>query len=164
MNAFKCMLTGLCISITSLYGQSLQSEVISCLGEQPSNGTVNLSYSCGEAFAESTIESLNMYSGFQQGVSGTVTSVTHPSDQSSIWSVFPNPGEGIFTVSLLESTARNGVSNFEIFDASGRLLMQIRNADPVFTIDLTKYATGLYYLRIRREYDVLSIPLVKSHI
>lgn len=163
MNAFKCMLTGLCISGTSLFGQSLQSEVISCLGEQASGTAVRLSYTCGEPFAESSILNLNMHSGFQQGILANITATEPAVVGSNEYTVFPNPGADVFHVMRSNATLQTEALHLDVFDAKGRLILVLRSAETRIPIDLSNHPAGLYYLRVSDRAGVHNLPIIKMH-
>jgi len=66
--------------------------------------------------------------------------------ENSLFSIFPNPGNGIFTVSL-ENPGEN--CNLEIYNAQGQIIRQIwANSKSNQVIDLSNQPKGIYFIRI----------------
>jgi PKD repeat protein len=66
--------------------------------------------------------------------------------ENSLFSIFPNPGNGIFTVSL-ENPGEN--CNLEIYNVQGQLIRQIwANSSSNQVIDLSGQPKGIYFVRI----------------
>jgi hypothetical protein len=82
-------------------------------------------------------------------------------DVNNLWnelSVYPNPGTGMFYVSL----SITGEIQFTIFDSMGRITMQDRlpgNARSL--IDLSDYPDGIYILRLYRNDTFKTFKLIK---
>ena len=69
---------------------------------------------------------------------------------SSAISVFPNPSNGVFTIS--NSHSGQGKKLITIFDLFGRIVNpQINFSGNEIIIDLTQYSSGIYLLEIRSE-------------
>ena len=64
--------------------------------------------------------------------------------------VFPNPSTGIIYLKGLPAT---GVSNVQVYTATGQLLQQLRFINPqaVQALDLSNYTSGLYYVQVENE-------------
>jgi len=74
--------------------------------------------------------------------------------------VFPNPGTGIYNVSLHSKSI--GVSMIEIYTLSGvRVLEQSVNSHQT-TLDLTNQPPGLYLLRVQNELGSEVVKIVKQ--
>lgn len=65
-------------------------------------------------------------------------------------SVYPNPGNGLFTIEVTNRTA--GSLGIEVYSSNGRLIMKesYNDAKPVYTetLDLSGQPGGIYYMRI----------------
>ncbi|MCW3082766.1 MAG: hypothetical protein JWP12_132 [Bacteroidetes bacterium] len=75
-------------------------------------------------------------------------------------SVYPNPNNGVFTISFSDNMANSKV---EIMNMEGRLVYSavLKGADTKKDVDLTGLAKGVYYVRISNDVDVLTEKLVK---
>lgn len=154
----------LCIFLTSLCkSQSLQSEVISCLGEQATSSSIRLSYTCGEPFAESSILNLNMHSGFQQGILANITSSESVAARSNEYIVYPNPGADVYNVLRSSSAMITEPMQVDVFDANGRNIQMLRSAEPLVLLDLSAHPAGIYYIRVSDRAGVHNLPIIKMH-
>ena len=61
-------------------------------------------------------------------------------------SVYPNPSADVITVSLANNN--NEVFKYEIFDATGKLVMTVSNSNQQNKFDLSKFSKGSYFLKI----------------
>ena len=62
-------------------------------------------------------------------------------EESTVASIYPNPSNGLFNI------VDNNIESIEVYDITGKLVMQQQvNADNA-TIDLTNYAKGIYTLK-----------------
>jgi hypothetical protein len=59
-------------------------------------------------------------------------------------SVYPNPAVDFVTV----SNNSNAVCTYELYDATGKMLSSVSNADVVNKFDLASYSNGFYFIRI----------------
>lgn len=62
--------------------------------------------------------------------------------QASNVVIYPNPSEGIFTVS------GTGIRQIELFDLTGKFIFKKEESGPSITIDLSAYKKGLYFVKI----------------
>ena len=145
--------------------QSIQSEVISCYGDENSLGNTDfmVSSTCGEAVAESVISGpLNFYGGFQQGTELTITSTPwNPKSKKLIWQVYPNPGTGQFQIKQfnLETDFRN--TDFRILDSKGRLIQAGSLPVNETTIIMDEPNAGVYFLQIGSlTQEPVCLPLI----
>ncbi len=79
-------------------------------------------------------------------ITGSVLSVD--TFKASTFSVYPNPSKGVFKI----NTNTANVFNFNIFDVTGKLILQKQNVKPVnkeYEINLEGYATGVYFLHLK---------------
>jgi len=76
-------------------------------------------------------------------------------------SVYPNPGNGYMTLSVVGAPERN--LQLEVMDMMGRIVRNIELPEgAVFThpLDLSNEATGVYFLRLRSENGVESVQRI----
>ncbi len=72
--------------------------------------------------------------------------------------VYPNPSRGNFRV----ETQINGFSqaDYQVFDMSGRLILQGQTNDPSFDLNMENQAEGVYFLNIRTDAGIVNKQLV----
>jgi M6 family metalloprotease-like protein len=80
-------------------------------------------------------------------------------NKASAFSLFPNPGSGIFHIQLNDMTA--GSYRLQLFDSGGRLILQ-RNIyiDSLYEIDLSGFTSGIYYVRLSGDNIEEGSPLI----
>jgi hypothetical protein len=65
-------------------------------------------------------------------------------------SVYPNPSNSVFTVSMKNENER--IKDIEVFNVLGEnVYSQFNIPDPTFKIDLSSQADGIYFLRALTE-------------
>ena len=74
------------------------------------------------------------------------TSVVNAQKTENLISVFPNPSEGLFTITLESDLAKNAIA--EIFTIDGKMALRQTIWNKSQTIDLAGYAKGIYILKI----------------
>ncbi|MBO4874915.1 MAG: T9SS type A sorting domain-containing protein [Bacteroidales bacterium] len=80
--------------------------------------------------------------------------VTNIAEESTVASIYPNPSNGLFNIS------DSNIESIEVYDITGKLVMQQQvNADNA-TIDLTNYAKGIYTLKTYTNSIVKSNKLI----
>jgi hypothetical protein len=72
--------------------------------------------------------------------------------------VTPNPADGIFNLQSNES----GIKTIEIFDASGRYIVDVRTEASSTVIDISAYSKGIYYARITTRNNVSVVKLISQ--
>lgn len=105
-----------------LNAQSIERSTIAAAGEYYSTGGMQLSWTLGQPSPAETFvkPSLILTQGFQQADITTGVPVHSPGSFSLI--LYPNPASGLFNLDL--AADGDGVVSFEIFDLSGKLIMQ----------------------------------------
>ena len=89
-----------------------------------------------------------------------------PAPTIVILSAYPNPVRDRLT--LLYAMERSGALAIELFDATGRLVRQLRNESALPTglysneVSLSGLPAGRYYLRLRAAGQVATLPVVKQ--
>lgn len=121
---------------------------------------LDLSQFDGEEFFRLKFESVNDYGNniyideiALSGVCRAFVGIEPPVDTRPKWAVFPNPGEGFFTISIEDVPATN--LTVEVFNIQGQRLYQQYNlpAAGAFThnVDLTGRPSGTYFVRVISE-------------
>jgi hypothetical protein len=72
------------------------------------------------------------------------------------FSVFPNPSEGAYAISVNDGTS---IMELEVFDVSGMKIISITPFSSQATVDLSDYAKGFYVLKIRTATSSRTIRL-----
>lgn len=165
MTARNCIIS-LFLSLPFLgFGQSIQSEVLSCFGGEYvfGNAAIQVSATGGEAIGESSIQTLNFHSGFQQGPLDITTSLANEIHKNHGWIVFPNPGNGYFRLVSDQPISFRDKVRFEIFDAQGKLIQNMVLDAFSQGFDLSNQAAGVYYIRIYDKKKVVNIPVMRTY-
>jgi Secretion system C-terminal sorting domain/Galactose binding lectin domain len=76
---------------------------------------------------------------------------------STVMSVFPNPATDIITINGL-----SGKGQIRFLDARGKLLQQINTAAQIITLNISKYAHGIYIMQYRTDKETVSQKLMKQ--
>jgi uncharacterized protein (TIGR02145 family) len=69
-------------------------------------------------------------------------------------SVFPNPSEGVFTITLASNLAKNATA--EIFSMDGKMALRQTIWNKSGTIDMADYAKGIYILKITADSKIFT--------
>jgi hypothetical protein len=73
--------------------------------------------------------------------------------------IYPNPSEGIFSIQC------NSISediNIKVYNTLGQLILEQKSKQENTVIDLSAYAAGLYYLKVRTQNSEETIKLIKE--
>ncbi|MCQ2286412.1 MAG: T9SS type A sorting domain-containing protein [Bacteroidales bacterium] len=76
------------------------------------------------------------------------------------FSVFPNPTADVIRVERLSSSEQ---VDYQLFDVNGRLLFAQKSSESVFTIDLSDWNDGFYFLRILSSNYSQTEKIIRSH-
>lgn len=82
------------------------------------------------------------------GSDWVISSLNSPTDtnkSSNNFSIFPNPTTGIVNILCNKN---NFKGSYSIFDVTGRKILSGNVSEKLFTIDLEKFSSGLYYLHV----------------
>jgi hypothetical protein len=77
------------------------------------------------------------------------TSAVYAPETENLIKVFPNPSEGVFTITLASNLAKNAIA--EIFTMDGKMALRQTIWNKSETIDLADYAKGIYILKITAD-------------
>jgi hypothetical protein len=73
--------------------------------------------------------------------------------------VFPNPVSKTVTVSI---PGIQGQADIQVFDIFGRMLVQKNSSQSTTQVDVSKFAPGIYMVKVRNEGKETSIKIVKE--
>jgi uncharacterized protein (TIGR02145 family) len=88
------------------------------------------------------------------------TSVIEIPETENLISVFPNPGNDVFTISLASTPGLNATAG--IYDVNGKMVLQQTLNSSSCTIDLTNYPTGMYLVKIDTGTKIFSKKIIKN--
>lgn len=83
------------------------------------------------------------------------TSSILPVDEISLYTVYPNPGNGLFNVK------GEGVFSVQVFDLTGRLLYSYANGNGIVPVDLRHRASGVYIVKVISKGHSQSLKIIK---
>ncbi|MBN2890226.1 MAG: HYR domain-containing protein, partial [Bacteroidales bacterium] len=72
-------------------------------------------------------------------------------------SIYPNPTEGLFTISSEQKT----INNIEITDVTGKLIYKSEINNVKASIDITEHANGMYFIRLSGEGFSATTKIIK---
>jgi hypothetical protein len=71
--------------------------------------------------------------------------------ENPIFTIFPNPSEGIFTISWNNPDFISGT--ISVFDVTGRAMISMPvNGAKSISLDLTQFSSGIYFVRFENEF------------
>lgn len=78
---------------------------------------------------------------------------------NAIVSVYPNPNTGVFTIDLNQIS---GQTSLEVMDVTGRMILTKQFTETSHTVDMSTFANGVYYARVKNTNGVNIIKIVKE--
>ena len=130
------------------YSQTKTLEVNPAAGDEFTADGVTLSWTIGEGVIETfSNNEMVLTQGFQQPTL-KVTLIDESNDSDFHFDVFPNPTRDILTISFISETEIN--CSMQLLDMSGKVLYskKLKGKDLTENIDLTKYSSNIYILRV----------------
>ncbi len=85
--------------------------------------------------------------------------VTAIIDNARFFTVANNPGNGIYQVNII--AAGNELTEMQVIDAGGKVILQKRTTLRNETIDLSRQAPGVYWLRVKKGNEQNGVKLIK---
>jgi type IX secretion system substrate protein len=129
----------------SVFGQSIEREVIAGAGDYFESISMNISWTLGELAIETfTSDNLTLSQGFQQG-DLSVTAIPGPLLEFQL-KVYPNPVVDI----LIVETKKLDVF-YQLIDASGKVLENGFFSSDSNELDFTSIPGGVYFLQIEEN-------------
>jgi len=83
--------------------------------------------------------------------------ITSINAKKSNISIYPNPSNGVFTISGIEVNA-----SINIYNAIGELVKSIQSTDNNTTVDLSDYSNGIYFIKIKNNKGEAIQKLIKQ--
>lgn len=123
------------------------------------NDTVTLRWRANTAsgsLSDMAIDGINVYGS-------TSTGIKDAQGGGLVFSVYPNPGTGLYTITLPQSPAGN--IDYAVYDLTGRELLQesmrLKEGNNHLQLDLSNYAAGVYTMRIQLQGHTTNYKLHK---
>lgn len=104
---------------------------------------------------------INYYRLRQEDLDGRTTYsgiVTANLNSNKFFTVSDNPGNGIYKINM---TTGAGITELNVADATGRIILRKTTTTGSQLIDISRQATGVYWLRIKKGTEQASIKLIK---
>lgn len=78
--------------------------------------------------------------------------------------ITPNPNNGSFQISVSRNNKPISIKEIKVFDIMGKVIWETgTSSNNIFTIDITSYAEGIYYVRCVNEFDEMEMKkLIKQ--
>ncbi len=87
-------------------------------------------------------------------------------DEQTMLSVYPNPGDGLFTLSTTRLEAESGSAKVEVTDILGNRVyssaIPIEDKYLFYELDIRNLSAGTYFIRITTEIQVLTQKVIKN--
>lgn len=93
------------------------------------------------------------------GISRVVVSTNSIVFEKKI-TIYPNPGNGLIQV-FVEEHSNSPHQSIQIYNSDGSLILNEILNEQYQTIDLSQYASGLYFIRVRQEETIQYIRYIK---
>jgi hypothetical protein len=116
-------------------------------------------YNTGKTFLVNscvTFNSLNETSEYSEAVNEKVLSADSNEGDDIQFSVFPNPADNKIEISLPEE------AEIEILNIEGQIMKRINAEKTVFSVDISDYAKGMYFVKIKTEDGVRVKKFIKE--
>jgi len=151
---------GLGFALVGVNAQTASSQLVSSSGNSFSNASYQLDWSIGECLtATYTTGAYVLTQGFYQS-SYTITSV------ENLWSdieitVYPNPTTDFINLKVKGSKAKS--MQYTTTDFLGKILQTSNIAGDIEQIDFSNYATGIYFISVSQNKQLIrSFRIIKS--
>lgn len=145
-------------------------------GEDPAaTGTYGSSYSLDngntwiviDADQHITVKFLDINTGWSGAISAGATGGIYKWTGASIgissinevseMNIYPNPGNGIFTIKFPSTLTNSLVS---IFDAKGKLVSEVKQNDMSEIIDISSQSHGIYFVKIQNDNEIITKKII----
>ena len=150
ITAMASLTLGVFGKLNMAYSQSISPEIWAASGEYFTGTNAALSWTIGESVIE-TFSGTNaiLTQGFQQSLY-TITSIEETPDNKYQLSVYPNPAAESLTLSKGEGT-KQSILNIELIDINGKRLFNDHIEGTTKQIDLSKYVSSIYFIKVYDE-------------
>jgi len=141
-------------SFLSGFSQSISPEVVAASGGYHQGTNAALSYTIGESITETFSGTKAILTqGFQQSLY-TITSIDEIPDNNYHLSVYPNPAAESLTLFKGEGI-KQSILSIELIDIKGKRLFKDHIEGTTKQIDLSKYVSSIYFIKVYDENNKL---------
>lgn len=158
------------VTLCFLCGNAFAQQTLNVAGNTAKINGMTFDYSIGEMIAVSTERNANLIvtQGMLQPTSSGSAAIDHSSGStlsslSEQIKVYPNPTTNLLFVETMENTITDYAYN--LFDATGKTILNQRGQTTEglnkFTLDLSSYVSGSYYLVIQKNGENVSYKIQK---
>jgi len=154
--------TILCLSLFcsafSFAQLNISRDVIATTGSVISNSSLQISFTIGETFTSTLTSTNNTLSmGFQQGDLFVASTAENGKEELTL---FPNPADDQITL----KTTLNSSFKYNIYDISGRVVMNGNGSGNLLTVNLTNLVQGKYFIEyIPETGENQYLPFITIH-
>ncbi|MCR4878220.1 MAG: T9SS type A sorting domain-containing protein [Bacteroidales bacterium] len=99
--------------------------------------------------------------GYFEIVPGSGTAISQYSDENSV-TLYPNPAKEFVNVKCTMNDGQWNGATLEVFDVYGKRLQTVRVSSEITPLDVSGLADGMYFVRVKKEADIVSKPFVKK--
>lgn len=88
--------------------------------------------------------------------------MVHPVKENAngeYFNVYPNPAKNVINIELDRRNEFHIIESLQLVDAQGKLMQEWKNVPTRFWIDVSKYANGMYYLRVKSNFKSKTFPI-----
>ena len=154
MTAIASLTFGMLGKLNMAYSQSIAPEILAASGDYFTGTNAALSWTIGEGVTETfTGANAILTQGFQQSLY-TITSIEEALDNNYQLSVYPNPAAESLTLYRGEGT-KQSILGIELIDIKGKRLFKDHIEGAAKQIDLSKYVSSIYFLKVYDENNKL---------
>jgi hypothetical protein len=162
--------TALLVGISFFTSTAYSQQSLNVAGNTAKINGMTFEYSIGEMVAVSTERNANLIvtQGLLQPTGSSSVANNQPSDNalsslSDQIKVYPNPTTNLLFVETMETAITDYAYN--LFDATGKTLLNQHGQTSIglnkFTLDLSSYAAGSYYLVLQKNGESVSYKIQK---
>jgi hypothetical protein len=139
-------------SLSTTNGQSLLASG----GEYFENSSYSMNWSVGEIAINSYLND-QINEGMHQPIIEVISAVISPKNMPLV-EIFPNPTAAKLTIRL---SSNEETVNIEVIDSRGTLILT-QEIEVQTTIDLSKYESGLFFVKIINKKDYQTFKIIKN--
>ena len=127
------------------FSQGIIQQVYASSGAYASNANFSLSYTIGEAITSTlTGGSYFLTQGFQQPNYNVTLVEDYAAGANLI--VYPNPVDDFINIDL--GSFNSEKYRYELYDITGKLMQNGNITDKITKLDMTPYASDIYFIRL----------------
>lgn len=137
------------VSITRLYSQKIQHQIIDVAGASFSANGYTMTASIGQTATTTLKNSIIITQGFQQPEFSKTISAKQAQSVDFQASIFPNPTSELLQIAL--SGKIEGSFQLLIFNMNGQLLKKEKFEGDTFQLNVSGFAVGQYIIRLQNS-------------